>query len=708
MAYGIKYRFKFESAHGVDYTVNLLEDGYEGSIITRPLGKAPVIRMQENGCFRSTSCNLTLECQVDGEFAELYTSDPLQFRIDVFRGDGVGTLIWSGFVAAEIYSEPDIYPPYDVAVTATDGLGVLKEYDFEPQGLQKVRELLGFFLRKTGLSMPIYCATSEGPTAGSPVTLFDATSINMDYMAGENCYEVFDEMLRSLHLTVTQYGGAWLMVRETDLSDKVTSSGGLTVYSIPSRAGSSSNTTTATISGVRKTIGKMGVADLWPVGHLTRRVVPAKREVTIEAPWHKMNAAPSVAADGWSKNSAVTHYSDPGYYKLGKQVSGLWTAGDIYSSISFSSFQADINIGIKYNPANEIFAIMPTSSRMLRVRVIWETEGGTMYHFDPQDGWVAGTEIVYLDAISLADGQMNSYNDPALAMEATYSIPAFGGTSPGTLTVVVSALVADVYDVNLEVGLSKGYEDRIVIDNGARGQGEKQVITGGRALYGYLNQTSMYGGLFVQTTSPGTAVTAWSDNRRYGLDFLSITALDYALSVALPRVELSGKFDVPAGLSTIPFVLSLRSVLHQMTTYDWNLLEDEVNFVALSVPAASMTVESETITSMPDESSQASYSGGSSSGGGGSYTLPIASASTLGGVKVGSGLSIDGTTGVLSATGGGGGGIMSESDPVFAANGEKTANKVTSLSSSSNDTQYPSAKCVYDIVGNIESLLASL
>lgn len=42
-------------------------------------------------------------------------------------------------------------------------------------------------------------------------------------------------------------------------------------------------------------------------------------------------------------------------------------------------------------------------------------------------------------------------------------------------------------------------------------------------------------------------------------------------------------------------------------------------------------------------------------GDGSSYTLPIASSSTLGGVKVGSGLSIDGS-GVLSTTGGGGGG----------------------------------------------------
>lgn len=36
---------------------------------------------------------------------------------------------------------------------------------------------------------------------------------------------------------------------------------------------------------------------------------------------------------------------------------------------------------------------------------------------------------------------------------------------------------------------------------------------------------------------------------------------------------------------------------------------------------------------------------------------------------------------------------------------ENTTNKVTSLSSSSTDTQYPSAKCVYDLIGDIETLL---
>lgn len=39
---------------------------------------------------------------------------------------------------------------------------------------------------------------------------------------------------------------------------------------------------------------------------------------------------------------------------------------------------------------------------------------------------------------------------------------------------------------------------------------------------------------------------------------------------------------------------------------------------------------------------------------------------------------------------------------------EDTSNKVTSLSNSSTDMQYPSAKCVYDLIGDIETLLAAI
>lgn len=39
---------------------------------------------------------------------------------------------------------------------------------------------------------------------------------------------------------------------------------------------------------------------------------------------------------------------------------------------------------------------------------------------------------------------------------------------------------------------------------------------------------------------------------------------------------------------------------------------------------------------------------------------------------------------------------------------EDTSNKVTSISSSSTDTQYPSAKCMYTLIGDIESVLDAI
>lgn len=61
-------------------------------------------------------------------------------------------------------------------------------------------------------------------------------------------------------------------------------------------------------------------------------------------------------------------------------------------------------------------------------------------------------------------------------------------------------------------------------------------------------------------------------------------------------------------------------------------------------------------------------------------------------------------------------GAVTYSAPVSSVNGQTgavtglqtTSNLVTSVSSSSTDSQYPSAKCLYDMVGDVETLLASI
>lgn len=59
--------------------------------------------------------------------------------------------------------------------------------------------------------------------------------------------------------------------------------------------------------------------------------------------------------------------------------------------------------------------------------------------------------------------------------------------------------------------------------------------------------------------------------------------------------------------------------------------------------------------------------------------------------------------------GSGGGAVTSVNGRTGAVIGlQETSNLVTTLSASSTNTQYPSAKCVYDLIGNIETLLASI
>lgn len=77
------------------------------------------------------------------------------------------------------------------------------------------------------------------------------------------------------------------------------------------------------------------------------------------------------------------------------------------------------------------------------------------------------------------------------------------------------------------------------------------------------------------------------------------------------------------------------------------------------------------------------------------YVLPIASDNSLGGVRIGAGINID-ATGTIS--------ISTTDYSQF----EKIVNKVTTLSADSTDIQYPSAKCIYDIIGNLEQVLAQL
>ena len=587
MAYGVKYRFQFVSVNGTVYRVDLSEDGYSGTVTTRPLGKAPVIRMQDSDNIRATSCDLVLECQEDGEFVDLYTTNPFQYKVEVGKVTGnAATGIWRGYVATEIYSEPDIAPPYDVRVTATDGIGILKEYEFEPVGAKSIRSHICALLNKAGDDAPMfYYATKLSEFQDTETAFMDKAFIDLDYMAGKTCYDVLKELLSSLRSVLLYRGAYWLIVREVDV--QMSDAGMLTaVQCITDNPYYSPSSTTVKMG---KSVGQMGVADMWPVGYLTRRVSPAKRSVKVRADWNLCDGSQPLA--DWLGAGECSSGAPPRY------LGTLGGQGTLSNVISMAQFITDIKITVKawrgsvwqnYNGAP-----------YLMVTAMWQPSGGTVKYYHPDTGWTTDSPGTGEEHVI---DRTNRTSDPALAQEISVSIPGPSDSSSGNLVVYVSGHLAAVYDVDVELVTMKGYEDTISINNGARGAAPDLSITGGREISSFLIYAGFARGVWTNA-STHSIMTSFSDKMNVGKDFMSLTALAYAREVAAPRIEITGKlnhvYDSAVGMPA-PFIKS-HGVWALMKTMSWDMGLEDVDFTAVTLPSVAMSVDSEEITSIPND-----------------------------------------------------------------------------------------------------------
>ena len=585
MAYNTKYRFRFESCHGVVYEVRLKENGYSGSVTDRPLGKAPVIRMQESDPFRPTSCDLVLQCNTEGEYVDLYTTDPLQYMVEVYhkRSSSSFSLIWSGYVAVELYSEPDIAPPYDVHITATDGLGILKEYTFEAGGNKTLRNHLVALMQVTGDSHPyIYMASRLRVYGETDNDFLDETTINLDHLVGKTCYEALGELLKSLRCVITFRGGYWLIIREVDV--QISSSGVVNVLRFeddPDYA-----TTDDTLS-LGKVVGKMGASgtDMWPVGYLTRRVVPAKKSVKITAPWNLKDGAPDMASTYWHAQDDASASGQPRY------LGSLGGTGVIYAQHAMSNFTMDVKVTVKcwrgsvwqnYN-----------GTPYVKVLAMYQSQGNGTKYYHPDTGWTTTSPSTGEEHTV---ERTNRTSDPAQAQEITVNIPSPNDSYGGGLTIYVVGHLVAVWDVDVELVMMKGYEDTIVIDNGARGTAPDLTILGGREIDSFLIPgVFAYGVWFLDHQM----VTAFSDGSNTNKDWMSLTALAYAKEHAAPRIEITGKLDNPSASPMLlpPMFIKSHNVWALVSTYDWDMGNEDIDFKAITLPTATLTVDEENIIS---------------------------------------------------------------------------------------------------------------
>ena len=600
MAFYTKYDMSFKSVHGVPISVEIQVDGYTGDPIVRRLGAAPSLKTQKNGRIISTSIEFLAECLVWGEFAEFYTQDPRRFQVLVGRGDdGEGNTrpIWRGYVTPEIYSEPYISAPYDVRICANDGLGELKLYDWEPVGRQTIAQTLVTLLEAAGAEYSsIYSVSSLRPASGQAPDFYDSVYIDLDYLAGKSYYDVLQSLLESINADIMQYGGDWVLIRETDALPKVIFPYS-TAVSLEAVKLFSTGSYTSALYGVVNTIGQMGVADLWPIGYMTRSVEPAKKKLIVSAPWHFANAFDDpdmVDAGAWSLAGSASVGDG---ITLGSMNVGA-SMGQASQIFTLQRFTKSIKVTIKALAQWVSASYLDGKTRGVGVWARYQvTRTSEIKYFCPRGNnteW--GSSYSEPDVQKVDERDISSEPRRPHSKELSFDIPAPGVNEEvflqigiigyGVIAVGASAIVED----------NKGYQDTLIIDNGARGDESNVEITGGRMTGNNVIAERFYEGLLVDQY--GAAQYSFSDGAQTGKDFLSINALNRAVSVAVPRLKISGKFNVPESMVRQPIILRDGTGDLLVKSFEWDLYNDEIRIEATMLPVATLEVASETITSL--------------------------------------------------------------------------------------------------------------
>lgn len=592
-SYGTIYEFRFDDINGDDVDIFIAKKNYTGSVTRRALGRTPILKRERGGNILGTSLEIYAECKVDGEFAQLYTSSADEFRVEVYKRRN---LLWTGFVSPELYSEPDIAPPYDVQIIATDGLGELKDHDYRFYGKATLRNHIQHALAPTSLQGDITLVSSlsweDDTSANAPSSLLEMVT-DLSHLEEESCYDVLQSILTSLNACITQQDGGWMVIRESDLY--------LNAFKLPTAL-----------------FGSMTNAQWWPVGNMSIDIIPAKKEVSVvHENQYRENILPPISmgvAAGWEIGVGCYYSSAEGGWIVPPET-GL--------SYRIDARQYPLQSNLLLRIKARCLAIEGRDDvSKLSVYMERDYAGSTTYlirDYSPQeDRVIMRWHDEMMGYVYAWDAPFVEQDTEPAVHDLEILVPLSGETLAESLNMVIgnpypSPYLLCIYSIELtQAEQTPGSRLTAIIANGAREKmNESKVVLSSSAnpslpdlQYGILR---LDGGV-VEWHTPATTAP----------DLLSFAARDLAMQVALPRMRYRGKLNVPSlAFPRIPLLFQRDDTYYFLNTYSFDLLNSELEVELISIPNARVEIESETVTELPSSGSGSAPSSGGSTGGGG-------------------------------------------------------------------------------------------
>ena len=599
--YGVKYRFRWNDEGGGDWRIDICQAGYTGDILPRAIGASSVsLRRDRNGNICGTSLELTAECRVDEEFAELYTTDPFEFKVLVYAES---VCIWTGYVTPELYSEPFIAPPYDVKVTASDNLGELKLTEWVGVGRLTFAQLLNTLLAQTGLSMGVKYISTLATGSISAQAFFSTVTIDLDELSGKSYYDVLDQLLASFHAVLFQHGGSWVVLRETDVVPSI--SGGA-VVPVGQSAGMPI-----------RSLGSAYAGGLWPENHVDLTVEPAKKAISLICPelWNRCGTA------------SITN---PSTGNATGTMTATFAAADginLNDSSTTSRYPLVLNIeALRKNRSNKVYydIVVKVQGNGVTRYLVENTDAAEGYAWQSSSASIKitpGDKLYYAgrgDVSASKSGEVTSIPFPNCDdITALTKIEVTLTSNTIATSYRPTRYLPSVYFFGVWISYDDQFTslmDTIAINNNARGAAsDVNLIVSGltdTALEKYFISNSLLDG-------SGSLLGAVHTSAFEGQDYISLLSRDYALSIAAPRLKAEGVF-YGQERTDLPLFMSMGGLRYVIETWDWNLITGGVDFSALTLPAVTVTVTSETIVTGDNLGHGSSSGSGGSGGSGGS------------------------------------------------------------------------------------------
>ena len=132
MAYGVKFRLEFSDDNLKGKKVEILKDGYTGSVLALVGTENPVeISWDQDDDFYNpiigSTCTLNLFVTDSTNYDDFYTSDEREYKVKVSYKDSsdVYQTYWEGWLLVDQFKEAVITKPFPITLSAYDGLGSL-------------------------------------------------------------------------------------------------------------------------------------------------------------------------------------------------------------------------------------------------------------------------------------------------------------------------------------------------------------------------------------------------------------------------------------------------------------------------------------------------------------------------------------------------------------------------------------------------------